>query len=97
MNAYYAYCWRSGLIEFGGDLPDGAILIAQGHYLHRDNIKEIVNVRARHGWDGQLLVPGVPEAKSDDEALDALLTWQSWADVGGRTEWSSDALDLAGM
>lgn len=76
-----AWCWASGLIEIGdavpADKPDGsgALQIATGP---KYALKARVGVMARHGRGdgaGQLLVPGVPEASDQDEAMDALSTW----------------------
>ena len=64
----YAYCWRSGQIEFGEDIPEGAIKIGKGALTIKN-----VKTRARHAYDNKtLLVPGVPEAEDDIEALKAL-------------------------
>ena len=65
-----AHAWRSGLIEFraaDAPLPEGAIGLP---HLSREDIE----AEARHAYDGtSLLVPGVPEAETGDEAVDALL------------------------
>lgn len=71
-----AYCWATGLIEFGRTMPEGAIEVARGG---AKKLREIVGVRARHGYGkGQLLVPGVPEASSQQEKGDALFAWLKW-------------------
>jgi len=65
-----AYCWASGLIEFGQNVPHGALLIAKGP---ESELREIVGVVARRAWDGvSLLVPGVPEALDGEDALHGL-------------------------
>lgn len=71
-----AYCYASGLIEFGARLPDGALPIARG----RDKpLREFINGVARHAYDGEtLLVPGIPEATDQDAALDALFAFLDW-------------------
>lgn len=72
-----AYAWRSGLIGFGERVPSGAlpILTVDGKSFTRDQIEGA----ARHSYDGaQLLVPGLPEAKSDAEAMDAFERWIEW-------------------
>lgn len=67
----YAYCWASGVIEFGLSVPAGAIVFAQGH--DERKLRNLVCARARHAYDGvTLLVPGIPEAENDDAALAAL-------------------------
>ena len=67
-----AYCYRSGLIEFGPTTPAGAIPIYTGE---DKKLREKVEVLARHGQGksaGKLLVPGVPEASNDMNALAAV-------------------------
>lgn len=62
-----AFCWRSGLIEFGPFLPMGANEIACGPVTV---IREIAVAWARHSRpSGDLLVPGVPEAEDEEQAL----------------------------
>lgn len=81
MRPQVAWCWASGLIEFGDALPankadGGAIEIAKGP---RAFLKTVVSVLARHGYDkGVLLVPGVPEAEDEQAAEDALWRWLEW-------------------
>lgn len=80
---WYAWCWRSGLIEFGRQLPDGhddpeggPIVFASGP---RRALMEAVDVVARHGYSkGALLVPGVPEAANGKVATKALIDWCNW-------------------
>jgi len=76
-----AYCWASGLIEFceGSEFPDGTIHIVTTNY-SLDELKDAVAAKARHGYNGELLVPGVPEAGLGSlEAVDALAEWKHWA------------------
>jgi len=84
-----AFCYASGLIEFGRSIPDGALPIASGS---PQKLKPYIEVNARHGYkthlvDGRLtkipgsetlLVPGVPEALDQSFALDALINWRDW-------------------
>lgn len=84
-----AYCWASGLIEFGRKLPDGALPIASGP---AKPLRDFIEVRARHGYrtklvDGRptkipgtetLLVPGIPEAADQSAAGDALFAFRQW-------------------
>ena len=70
-----AYCWASGLIEFGPRVPKGALLIASGS---AKALRVYIEGVARHGYKSRwvkgrltkvpgtepLLVPGVPEAGS---------------------------------
>lgn len=66
-----AYCWASGLIEFGEALPEGALPIVTGNAVR---VRETVTVLARHAYNNKdLLVPGIPEAASQNEARVALV------------------------
>jgi len=84
MRPQVAWCWASGLIEIGDTPPDdkadgsGAIVIADGP---KSFLQGVVSVKARHGQGasaGKLLVPGVPEAESEQAAADALAAWLEW-------------------
>ncbi len=72
-----AYCWASGRIEFGRKLPDGALPVAKGP---ARALRADLQTTARHGYErGLLLVPGVPEAPTEDAAVDALVAFRQWA------------------
>ena len=78
LSSFFAYCWQSGLIEFGDVVPDGAIQIASGPKCY---LKARVEVVARHGIgasERKLLVPGIPESETPREALKALDKWLEW-------------------
>lgn len=70
--AKIAYCWRTGELEFTDHkLPDGALIISKGR---TKAWEEQVRVLCRLGYDNTTwFVPGVPEAESDQEALDAVM------------------------
>lgn len=73
-----AWCWASGLIEFGEAVPAGAIKIAHGPKAY---LKGEIEVRARHGRGesaGKLLVPGIPEASDQQAAGYALQSFLDW-------------------
>lgn len=73
-----AYCWSSGLIEFGKTIPNGALEIIRGP---EKKIRETISATARHGYGrsaGKLLVPGIPEAPNQEKALDALFDFMDW-------------------
>lgn len=68
-----AYAWATGRIDFGRKMPDGALLIASAP---AKKLRGVISVTARHAYDGKTrLVPGVPEAASGNEAVDALLAY----------------------
>lgn len=74
----YAWAWASGLIEVFDVPPDrngGALLIATGP---RRALHQALAMLAREGLGksaGKLLVPGVPEAKSQHDAMTSLILW----------------------
>ncbi|TCT37449.1 host nuclease inhibitor protein [Martelella mediterranea] len=74
-----AFCDRRGVIEFADcldNVPLGVMVFADGD----DELMQKVRVRARHAYDGEtLLVPGIPEADSEEEALVAFRQWHRWA------------------
>lgn len=78
MSPTVAWCFASGKIELGNsdDMPDGAILIARGvNY----RLSAVISTLARHAYNSlDLLVPGVPEASDQREALAALTKWLAW-------------------
>lgn len=65
-----AYCYRSGQIGLGRRLPKGALPIAR---VKGRSLRPVIEVLARWAYDNKtMLVPGIPEASSDTEALAAL-------------------------
>lgn len=71
-----AYCFRSGEVEVSRSAPQGAIALLRGR---ASALRDAVQATARHSRKaGELLVPGVPEAASDNEALDAAAAWAKW-------------------
>lgn len=70
-----AFCFRSGEIGFGEGTPEGALELCQSS--HEELLKCIVEVNARHAKGSEiLLVPGIPEAATDDIALDACIQFR---------------------
>lgn len=65
MQQTKAFCWRSGLIQFGRRVPDGALLIAAGP---RKIVRDIVEVNATLGYDNKTLRAGNVASANDDEA-----------------------------
>ncbi|NNN24355.1 host nuclease inhibitor protein [Pseudomonas nitroreducens] len=71
-----AYCWASGLIQFGLEVPEGAIGIARGEDAA---VRENIEVTARLAYDNEsLLVPGVPEAPNQRDGLLAVARYIQW-------------------
>lgn len=84
-----AYCYASGLIEFGRSIPNGALIIARGP---AKQLREFIETQARHGYRTRkvrgrvtkipgteyLLVPGVPEAPNQIVGGNALRQWCDW-------------------
>lgn len=78
LSPLVAWCWASGLIEFGEVVPVGAIKIAHGPKAY---LKSEIKVRARHGRGesaGKLLVPGIPESNDQLTAGNALQSFIDW-------------------
>ncbi|KAF0810415.1 hypothetical protein A167_00695 [Alcanivorax sp. S71-1-4] len=72
----HAYCWRSGRIEIGDRVPEGANHIASGQ---EDMVRQQIQGTARLAYDNKtFLVPGVPEASTEDEAITALCRYVQW-------------------
>ena len=80
-----AWCDRRGHIKFGVRIPKGRLLLGVGpEQKLRDSCEVLARwsyPSERGGNDSIPLVPGIPEAKTDAEALAAV-------------EWFSDAVDL---
>lgn len=71
-----AFCWSSGIIEFGTSVPEGALPIITGP---ADLVTSTIEATSRHAHDEKtFLVPGVPEADSDASAVDALKAYVNW-------------------
>lgn len=77
-----AYCYPSGLIDFGNTIPKGAKIIARGP---EKELREFIAVKARLTRHARhpdaFLVPGVPEADSAINAQAALERWTKWIAV----------------
>ena len=55
MKTVCAYCWKSGLIEFGRQCPEGALPLVRGNAC---DVLRAVGVLATHGYDKKsLFVP----------------------------------------
>lgn len=72
----YAYCWQSGLIEFGTEVPEGAMPMVS---VDDQAVRDLLQATARLAHDNEtLLVPGVPEALDEEAKLDALDRFMQW-------------------
>ena len=69
-----AYAWSNGRLQVGKRTPERALAIASGG---EKPLRKAISVLARHGYSkGFYLVPGVPEAESDNARLDALIEFR---------------------
>jgi hypothetical protein len=72
----HAYCWRTGRIGVGPRLPKGALPLARGPI---SLLRQQVSAVSRHGYKKNwFLVPGVPEADTDEAALAAVKHFSGW-------------------
>lgn len=75
----YANVGRDGVIVFEPHADPSLGRLPVGHATNRDakRFRDVVSVNARRGYDGvTLLVPGIPEARNNGEALNALLRFR---------------------
>lgn len=67
-------CWRCGTLDIKSRPVDGALVIARGP---RKRLEQALSACARHSYDGKtMLVPGVPEVETDDNAVAAAIAFQ---------------------
>lgn len=72
---FFVFANRAGVIGFGHRMPANTLHIADDP--DQGRLYDVVEVLARHAYDGEtLLVPGIPEATCDADALDALLAFR---------------------
>lgn len=72
----YLHCYRSGELVFSR-VPalDGAIPLCEGP---KDELRDKLTAKARLAYDGETwLVPGLPEARTETEAMSALERFQA--------------------
>ncbi|WP_320202445.1 host nuclease inhibitor protein [Agrobacterium rosae] len=63
-------CYRSGEAFVSRRVPKGSMKIVTGH---GRRLRRILSVCARQAYDGKtLLVPGLPEAEGDLQAIEAV-------------------------
>ena len=87
MATTYVSAFRDGTISIGAKCK-GALVLAKTARSDK-KLRAIVSSIARHGYEaGVLLVPGVPEADTDNDALDAVMrfkkviAWRTAGNVG---------------
>ena len=90
-----AYCYRNGVLGFTDSAcPDGALPVAKGN---GKKWRQQVEVLCRLAYDGvRLLVPGVPEAENDTDALNAVYRFQAaleWALLPKKTRQKTSWAD----
>ncbi|MDI4664690.1 host nuclease inhibitor protein [Xanthobacter autotrophicus] len=72
---FFAFTNRAGVIGFGHRIPADALHIADDP--DQGRLHDVVEGLARHDHDGEtLLVPGIPEATFEFDAVDALLEFR---------------------
>lgn len=70
------YCWRSGKIQVGKGCPKNALPLFRGSEYR---LRKLVSATSRHSYDGKrFLVPGVPEAATANDAVDAVIDYRDW-------------------
>jgi len=68
-----AYCWKSGQIEIGKRVPDGALPIIKGT---RKFLESTIHGTATLAYDNKTwLVPGI---RTSSDPLQALLDYTKW-------------------
>lgn len=79
-----AFCDRRGVIEIGAKVPEGRLPLCRGR---RAALERLMCAAARHAYDGKtLLVPGIPEADTDEQALDAAVRFRAWLVESGHAK-----------
>lgn len=72
----HVVCYRSGEVFISRYAPKGTLKIMKGDCRR---IRWVLIACARHAYDGStLLVPGVPEAKTDVEAMQAVKAFEQF-------------------
>jgi hypothetical protein len=73
LRTIFAHCDAAGAIQYGEYVPKGSLPILRGD---EDIVKKVVGGLCRKGYEGQEIVPGIPEAKDQNEALDAMFKFK---------------------
>lgn len=73
--AHYAFTNGAGVIGFGHHMPAGVLHIADDP--SHERLYEAVEMLAQRAADGEtMLVPGIPEAETNDQAMEALIAFR---------------------
>ncbi|GAA4475442.1 hypothetical protein GCM10023157_04290 [Gluconacetobacter asukensis] len=89
----YAYCYADRKIEFGKTIPNGDLPCGRGP---ARKLRDVVSVNARHAKDGiSLLVPGIPEATNEFEAIEKLKWFRDLVEMrmSGQAGWPASRGD----
>lgn len=79
-----AYCFASGHIGFGVRCPKGALPLVRGP---ARKVRNFIEPLARLAYDGKtLLVPGLPEAPNQTQALKSLHAFVDWIEPFAKSE-----------
>jgi hypothetical protein len=87
-SALFVDIHRSGEITLSTNSrrTEGTLRVASARPRHADRLRKTVEVNARHGYKGELLCPGVPEAKTDEQAFGAAVWFQELLQMRMRGE-----------
>ena len=69
-----AYAFTNGEINFGDSIPQGALPVGEGGY---EGLSTAIRSLARRGYEGELLVPGVPEAEDGMQAVRSVVKFRA--------------------
>ncbi len=71
---HVAYCTRNGRIRVGKRCPQNALPLCRGSEY---DLRKLVKMTARRSKvGGYYLVPGVPEAATDNDAVEAVIAYR---------------------
>lgn len=80
-----AVCDAQGIVDFydSNDVPEGLLVVFHAPSMRR--ARAVASAVCRHAWDGKtLLVPGIPEAETEADGLEALRKFRAWLAEGTR-------------
>lgn len=69
-----AFVFRNGLVQLGNEVPENALEVGDGP---DEMLTAIVGVVSRHAYNNvDLICPGVPEARSEAAAFNAVVEFR---------------------